>query len=972
MMLGKICHLVDSPFGMRMLSKKIKRWRKSITVTLAFFAENEENDKIAHFNIDANLKLSFLGGLIDVDGSAHYLRDQKETEKHIRFNMEYDATTRTESMPMSLRNNKTYVHICGEIGSDDGPTHVVTSVEYGMKAIFVYERYVYDYEYTEEISGSLQVAIKSIPGLVIEGGASLDMNGVDKEFSESLEVTLFGDFILEKSPTTYNDSVKVFNELPRYLGSKESNYEDSSIMLVMLTPVDKFCSEADIVLTSISDGLMSQATEALEDLDKVSLKIRTLMHSYLADKFMNIYTILKMFDTKLQVFILEFKRELGIILPQMRGGGGEEKLNELLVKYIESPFERGTAYEFLLEREREMNTINHLFSEVQAELKEDNPAIYIGDPATANIANALLKKTFVIIYKFSVFTDIEVTEQFLANQTVETDTWYNDYEKIGKAGYEWRGFRKFAEANRPTNETAEDQDMVFFILGAKIGDRLSEIDIYDNGLLVTDNFTVPPEPTKPFLKNVTSDSATFILRHPSQVKNEFEFVNGIRLKFSCITYMLQELEEEHVDIHFDTLEDEIEVVIELPILSTCQSWSSYLTDFGEGAPSEVLTDIETLASGKPEILPDYPQYPNCTSAVLSWKEPKTDLGDILGYEVEIRQLNSHSEKPTNVFFANQTQTTWTFTGLRASQKYLAKIVPIIGMDFDFGEQNYTHLEVSELKGDFVTRELVTIPEIPTQPELLDISNKSVKLQLMELKNLHLPEEGDFRGFELKFYKVDFNTSEELPQTVNTAVYQNSTAFISGLAMGTDYKFEYKILSYSGNSEYSNPLQVTTPINNSTMDTMRKQVQEEMQRMMDAFREEFDKTIVDDRTEYVHTELGKLREISLHGKSGTSGILYVDGYPVCWSSGWSDPTGIVACKTLGFNGYMTSDSNSNNDEMTSMSNVDCKGSEPSIFECEHMMFKGCKKNKVVHLECSDENSGTTTTTATTELPFTSSL
>ena len=36
-------------------------------------------------------------------------------------------------------------------------------------------------------------------------------------------------------------------------------------------------------------------------------------------------------------------RELGIILPQMRGGGGEEKLNELLVKYIESPFERGTG-----------------------------------------------------------------------------------------------------------------------------------------------------------------------------------------------------------------------------------------------------------------------------------------------------------------------------------------------------------------------------------------------------------------------------------------------------------------------------------------------------------------------------------------------------------------------------------------------------------------------------------------------------
>jgi len=933
-----------------------------------FFAENEANDRIAHFQIDANLKLSFLGGLIDVDGSAHYLRDQKETEKHIRFNMEYDATTRIESMPMSLRNNKTYVDICGEIGSDDGPTHVVTSVEYGMKAVFVYERYVHEYEYQEEISGSLQVAIKSIPGLTIEGGATLDMNGVDKEFSESLEVTLFGDFILEKSPTTYNDSVKVFNELPRYLGTKESNYEDSSIMLVMLTPVDKFCSEADIVLTAISDGLMSQATEALEDLDIVSLKIRTLMHSYLADKFMDIYTILKMFDTKLQVFILEFKRELGIILPEMRGGGGEEKLNELLVKYIESPFERGTAYEFLLEREREMNTINHLFSEVQAEQREDNPAIYIGDPATANIAKALLKKTFVIIYKFSVFTDIEVTEQFLANRTVDTDTWYNDFQKIGQAGYEWRGFSKFAEANRPTNETAEEHDVVFFILGAKIGDRLSEIDIYNNGLLVTNNFTVPPEPPVPVLKDVTSDSATLLLGNPSHLKNEF--VHGIRMKFSCVTYLLQELEEEYVDIAFDSTEDDVEVVVELPILSTCQAWSSYLTDFGEGAPSEVLTDIETLASEKPEILPEYPQYPDCNSAVLSWKPPKTELGEVLRYEVEIRQLNSNSEKPTNVFETNKT--TWTFNGLRASQKYLAKIVPLIGVNFDFGDRNVSHLEAPALKGDFVTRELVTIPEIPIQP-MAYVSNKSVTLQLMELEDIHLPEEGDFRGFEVKFYQVDYNTSEELPLTGNTAVYRNSTAYISGLAMGTDYMFQYKILSYSGNSQYSNPVNVTTPIDTSAMEEMRKDIEKMMKGMMDKFQGDFNQTLEDDRAAFVHSELSKLREISLHGNptSTTSGVLYVDGYPVCWDSGKNE-NGEVACKTLGFSGLKKQSSHPFDGETTfSMSKVNCDGNEYSLFECRHEMFGDCTIGGI-NIECSDEEFTTTEATPNSTFPSTSTF
>merc|ERR1711892_353479 len=909
-----------------------------------FFAENTENDRIAHFQIDASLKLSFLGGLIDVDGSAHYLRDQKETEKHIRFNMEYDATTKTQSMPMRLRNNKTYVHICGEIGSDNGPTHVVTSVEDGMKAVFVYERYVYEYEYTEEISGSLQVAIKSIPGLTIQGGADLDMNGVDREFSESLEVTLFGDFILDKSPTTYNDSVKVFNELPKYLGTKESDYEDSSIMMVMLTPVDQFCSETDIVLTAISDGLMSQATEALEDLNIVSLKIRTLMNSYLADKFMDIYTILKMFDTKLQVYILEFKHELGTILPEMRGGGGEEKLNELLVEYVESPFERGTAYEFLLEREREMNTINHLFSEVQAEQREDNPSIFIGDPATANIAKALLKKTFVIIYKFSVFTDIEVTEQFLANKTLDTDTWYNDYTRIGQAGFEWRGFSKFAQANRPTNETAEDNDAAFFILGSKIGDRLSQIDIYKNGILVTNNFTVPDEPPKPVLIDITSDSATILLGDTRHVKNEF--VLGVRLKYSCLTYMLEELKEEFVDVLFGTDTTEVMVTIELPILGTCEAESSYLTDFGEGASSELLMDIETLASGKPDIHPDYPQYPDCTSAVLSWTEPETDVGVVLKYEVEIRPLSSSAEKPTNMFSTNEN--TWTFTGLRASHKYLATIVPIIGADFAFDELNTTHHEGAELRGDFVTRELVTIPEIPTQPEQIALSDHDITLQLIELDSVNLPEEGDFRGFQVQYSKVNYETFETLPGSLSLAVFQTSLVNISGLASGTEYNFTYKILSHSGDSHLSNPLFAQTSMNGSAIEDMRKEM---MESYINKATADLNETIEASRAEFVHSELSKLREVSLHGGDSRSGTLYVDGYPVC-HSGWDHKDSAIACKTLGFRGYKNDRTVAMDDTESSMSNVQCTGSETSLFECQHVMFGGCSAKEGVELECSD--------------------
>ena len=106
----------------------------------------------------------------------------------------------------------------------------------------------------------------------------------------------------------------------------------------------------------------------------------------------------------------------------------------------------------------------------------------------------------------------------------------------------------------------------------------------------------------------------------------------------------------------------------------------------------------------------------------------------------------------------------------------------------------------------------------------------------------------------------------------------------------------------------------------------------------------------ERADYVHTEMARLREISLHGNSPTSGILYVDGYPVCFGSGWSEASARVACKTLGFNGYR-SKSSEDITEITSMSNVRCDGSEPSLFECEHEMFHECETEKTLRLDCS---------------------
>merc|ERR1711872_411847 len=139
-------------------------------------------------------------------------------------------------------------------------------------------------------------------------------------------------------------------------------------------------------------------------------------------------------------------------------------------------------------------------------------------------------------------------------------------------------------------------------------------------------------------------------------------------------------------------------------------------------------------------------------------------------------------------------------------------------------------------------------------------------------------------------------------------------------------------------------------------------------MGDKFKDEFGETIEDERAGFVHSELSKLREISLHsGTSSTSGILYVDGYPVCWDSS-KNTTGEVACKTLGFIGLKKQSRHSFDGETTfSMSKVNCDGNEFSLFECRHEMFGDCTSGGI-YIECSDEEF--TSTEATPASTFTS--
>ena len=143
---------------------------------------------------------------------------------------------------------------------------------------------------------------------------------------------------------------------------------------------------------------MNQAFKLLVDLNNIEHKTRTLLDTFIGTNFIGMRLTLNYYINNLEVYILETKKKLGQIIPKVRGGGGEEDLVSLIQEYVESAFSYERANMFLLEREKEINTITHLLENVY-QTKE----VKLSDAGDANVAKALIEKNVVFLYKVTFY-----------------------------------------------------------------------------------------------------------------------------------------------------------------------------------------------------------------------------------------------------------------------------------------------------------------------------------------------------------------------------------------------------------------------------------------------------------------------------------------------------------------------------------------------------------------------------------------
>ena len=167
---------------------------------------------------------------------------------------------------------------------DEGTaTHVVTAVLYGAEAFFTFDREIESGENYRDIHGNMEVVIKAIPGITdIKGSADLDIGDQDKKEKDKFQCKFYGDVVLKSNPSTFQDAVSVYKELPKLFGKDEKNMVPKKVWLYPLRSLD---SKAAHMVREISTNLVSRTQKAIECLNNMVIRAHDLINSEVYDCF---------------------------------------------------------------------------------------------------------------------------------------------------------------------------------------------------------------------------------------------------------------------------------------------------------------------------------------------------------------------------------------------------------------------------------------------------------------------------------------------------------------------------------------------------------------------------------------------------------------------------------------------------------------------------------------------------------------
>merc|ERR1711971_815874 len=775
----------SSPWSSATLAEAPYEYNK-YEVRTEFTADKTVKSKTVGMGIDAKFSLELLGGLITISGSAGYARSTTKTDTEVHVQMNYYTSKYTQTIPKKTPID--YPDVCNSTQY----THVVTSVTYGLQAVMDFHKKTRDDDFEGSVSGSMGWILNMIPGLAT--GTS-HLSEEERVIADECTITIFGDFSPEDAPppANLNQAVEFYRNLPSLTGTKEDHWKGTTIQEFHATPMSDICADLNPTLNELNESLMKASESMLDDLDRLRMRVGSLLDSVVAIRFSPLEKNLQIYQKALKDFTSAQKRRLQEIIPRIRGGNAEaeEDLIMLLTDYLNSMFHLDRSLEFLINRSRELNAIRFLL-----ESFPPAPNRLVQDYSNVEEAQAMFLRDKVVLLELGVLSDVNVTKSFLEGEPIdENNFWYNKQNTSGAVGSTVRNFFDFADAN----VDSEDKGYVIKLEIVSEEDP-TKFTAYNMGVPIPEPFEIPlvTDDIMPF--NITVNGFKFTVLKANQ------FVDSCQYTLTDLTTTAKIENEEK----FETNEATISVKDAAPLHQFTMQYS-YVTQFGSSPKSPPVEPFFTTASTEPQQLKL--EQRTAHSLSVSWQPPAVVADSLIPSLSYKLQLWQEGESLVNEHTTSNLEA--TFSLLNPANQYTVTVSA-----FAYAPLGPAMHRVVE--GPPVSIVTHTLPLPPTILPSHEVTETSVSLT-WEVNSIAPGAQIDL--FAVEWNKMDVNGTRLLQGTtrnMDVADTASNQVLIEDLEPSTLYAFRTKMFTNAGKSEFSRDFYVQTDFDKTALDDIYAQ------------------------------------------------------------------------------------------------------------------------------------------------------
>ena len=673
-------------------------------------AEDTIDDKTSGLNIKGGIKLSLICGLVNVQGAAKYLDDRKTSSHYSRVVLKYETTTEFKQLTMEhLGPGKVQYP---EVFDQDIATDVVVGILYGAKAFFIFDQEVSKDESLKEVHGSMELLVKSLPGI------STDITEDQKKKTEKMHCKMYGDFRTEESPTTYEDAVRVYRQLPSLIGDKGQNAVAVQVYLCSLSEID--CKRQRMV-REISANYMSKTCEILEHIQCIESKCSELMREDVCSSFSQVKKQLSSFKSNISRYKIFLQKKLLPLLPRIRGGGAEESaLGDIFEEKERSPFAQTRIDAWIVEKENEMKRLKSMIDDLG-----DTPFV---NPEDVKNEAYKLSNDHLVCCTFKIGKEDD--PQILSMDGYLTGKVLPELKKKASSSTDDKNVRKrirqtlkqFLEL-KSANE--DNKEVKFFATEECLSDNFSGnpgafIYLYEEGELENDDFKLSPKPENLEAESVRDDLIELWWNDPHWSENKIE-----KYKVQC---KKNEANSDWIT-QYTPCGKEAKKTATISGLQPATSYLVRVCAVGQIVVSQYSNTLS--ATTKPTSPPGKPTFAAATTdtITIAFTKPKSIGKGVIIEKYKIAWIFNSQQMEQFLHYTEDASLTCTIKGLQAGVPYNFSVTAICGSKGDSNPSDPSDPQIPVIAPrKFYTSRIALQNDPLQQVDYLDLLIESEKSQ----------------------------------------------------------------------------------------------------------------------------------------------------------------------------------------------------------------------------------------------------